>query len=259
MTLARFDQLRQALPDVTVVDIGPVVWDLRLLKSAAEMTLLERAAAVADAAMLRAAHACVLGASQRAAARAAAQAFIELGADPGPVGPISAGRGWDFLHGHLGDAPLTDGDVVHIELIPRVDGYSSRLIRCVVVGETTPEFERAAVLLRELQDRQIEAMRPGALASDVDAILREGVLKGGLRPSFENISGYTLGYCAAAGPRTSDFTRIFHPEAGWRIEPGMVFHMYASAAGVSWSETVAVEPDGPRRLTRLAREVLRSP
>lgn len=258
MTLARFAQLRQALPDVTFVDMGPVIWELRLLKSEAEMALLERAAAVADAAMLRAAKACVRGATQRAAVLAAAQAFIELGADPGPVGPISAGRGWDFLHGHLGDSALAEGDVVHIELIPRVDGYSARLMRCVVIGAVTQEYEDAAASLRELQDRQIAAMRPGALARDVDAILRRGVLERGLRSSFDNISGYTLGYYAAAGPRTSDFTRIFHPQADWRLEAGMVFHMYASAAGVSWSETVAIEPDGPRRLTRLPRELLRS-
>ena len=212
MNLARFAALQAALPQATVVDLGPVVWELRLIKSPAEVALLERTAAVADGAMERAARACVRGATQRAAVAAAAQAFIEQGADPGPVGPISAGRGWDFLHGHLGEEPLADGDVVHLELIPRVEGYSARLMRCAVVGHPPPGFEAAAERLRDLQDRQIEALVPGARADQVDAILREGVLSHGLRTSFDNISGYTLGYYAAAGPRTSDFTRIFHPQ-----------------------------------------------
>jgi len=99
-------------------------------------------------------------------------------------------------------------------------------------------------------------MRPGAVARDVDAILREGVLRAGLRDSYDNITGYTLGLYAAAGPRTSDFTRIFHPEADWVIEPGMVFHMYASAGGASLSETVLVTEAGPELLTKLPREVL---
>ena len=60
----------------------------------------------------------------------------------------------------------------------------------------------------------------------VDAILRRGVIDAGLRTSFDNISGYTLGFYAQAGPRTSDFTRIFHPGAAWRLEANMVFHMY---------------------------------
>jgi Xaa-Pro dipeptidase len=91
-----------------------------------------------------------------------------------------------------------------------------------------------------------------------DAILRGGVLDAGLRDSFDNISGYTLGFYAPMGPRTSDFTRIFHPYADWRLEAGMVFHMYASAAGVSFSETVLVSADGPQRLGGLPRELMGS-
>jgi Xaa-Pro dipeptidase len=36
----------------------------------------------------------------------------------------------------------------------------------------------------------------------------------------------------------------------------MVFHMYASAAGVSFSETVLVTEAGPERLTNLPRTLL---
>lgn len=256
MPVARFARLREALPDAQFVDVGNVVWELRLTKSAAEVALLRRAAGVADQAMLRAAAACVRGASQRDAAKAAAAAFIELGADPSHPGPISAGRGWDFLHGHLEDTPLSEGDVVHIELTPRVSGYSARLMRCAVVGTPSMELENAAAQLCNLQDRQIAAMQPGAIAEDVDAILRNGVIDSGLRASFDNISGYTLGFYAQAGPRTSDFTRIFHPGATWRLEPQMVFHMYASAQGASFSETVLVTDKGPERLTRLPRTLI---
>jgi Xaa-Pro aminopeptidase len=256
MPLARFERLRAALPRAEFVDLGPVVWELRLRKSASEIELLRRAAAIADEAMRRTAAACMAGASQREAARAAVASYVALGADPGPPGPISAGRGWDFLHAQLEDAPLAKGDVVHIELTPRIAGYSARLMRCVAVGRPSFELVGAAESLAALQDRQIAAMHPGALAGDVDAILRDGVLAAGLRDSYDNITGYTLGLYAQAGPRTSDFTRIFHPGAEWRLEPGMVFHMYASAAGVSFSETVLVTERGAERLTTFPRTLI---
>lgn len=259
MPLSRFTKMKEALPAASFVDLGNIVWELRLHKSSSELELIRRAAAVADQTMLRAATTCVRGASRRDAAREAVAAFVELGADPGPPGPISAGRDWDFLHGHLDDSPLADGDVVHIELTPRVSGYSARLMRCAVVGTPSRELEAATALLRDLQDRQIAAMRPGALADDVDAILRRGLVESGLRPTFDNICGYTLGFYASAGPRTSDFTRIFHPGAGWKIEPQMVFHMYASAQGASLSETVLITDQGPERLTRLARSLIINP
>jgi Xaa-Pro dipeptidase len=256
MPVGRFERLEAALPEARFMDLGPVVSELRLVKSPAEIALLRRAAGVADEALRIAAAACVRGASQRDAAKAAVAAFVELGADPGPPGPISAGRGWDFLHGHLEDRPLAEGDVVHIELTPRVSGYSARVMRCVTVGPPSRALRDAAERLAEIQDRQIAAMRPGAVAGEVDEILREGVLAAGLRDSFDNISGYTLGFYSHAGPRTSDFTRMFHPGAAWRLEPGMVFHMYVSAAGASFSETVLVTETGPERLTHLPRSLI---
>ena len=256
MPVARFSQLCTQLPAAQLIDIGNVGWELRLIKSPAEIDLLRRAAAIADESVRRAAAVCVRGTNQREAARVAASTYIGLGADPSYVSPISAGRGWDFLHGHLEDRVLVDGDIVHIELTPRIFGYSARLMRCAVIGEPKPEFVAAAAQLRALQDRQIAAMVPGALAHDVDAILRDGVIASGLRPSFDNISGYTVGLYAQAGPRTSNFTRIFHPGAQWRIEPNMVFHMYASAQGASYSETVLVSETGPERLTQLPREII---
>jgi Xaa-Pro dipeptidase len=204
----------------------------------------------------RAAAACVAGVSQRETARVAASTFIELGADPDHPGPISAGRGWDFLHAHLEDKPLVGGDVVHIELVPRMSGYSARLMRCAVVGKAPAALVATCEKLRAVQDRQIAAMTVGARAADVDTILRKGLLDEGLRESFDNITGYTLGFYAAAGPRTSDFTRIFHPAADWRIERNMVFHMYASAKGASLSETVLVTDAGPECFSKLPRTLI---
>jgi Xaa-Pro dipeptidase len=256
MSVGRFGSLRNALPDARIVDIGPVVNELRLIKSPAEIALLRRASAVADESLQRAAAVCIPGASQRDAARVAVSTYVELGADPSPAGPISAGTGWDFLHGHLSDAPLSAGDVVHIELTPRIAGYSARIMRCVTLGRPSASLAAAAETLRTLQDEQIAALKPGAVASEVDAILREGIVRSGLRASYDNITGYTLGLYAPQTPRTSDFTRILHPGADWKVEPGMVFHIYASAGGASMSETVLVGANGPERLTCFPRGLI---
>lgn len=256
MSLRRFEQMRAALPGARFVDTGPVANELRLIKSPAEIAILRRSAAVADEAMRRAAAVCVPGGTQRDAARVAVSTYVELGADPSPAGPISAGTGWDFLHGHLSDTPLSPGDVVHIELTPRIAGYSARIMRCVSLGKPSPVLAAAAESLIALQDEQIAALKPGAVASEVDAIMREGVIRTGLRPSYDNITGYTLGLYAPQTPRTSDFTRILHPGADWRIEAGMVLHIYASAGGASISETVLVGGDGPERLTKLPRGLI---
>ena len=130
-------------------------------------------------------------------------------------------------------------------------------MRPTVIGPPSAEQAEAARVLVEAQDRQIAAMLPGAVARDVDRICREGVLKAGLRDRYDNISGYTLGYYGTPlmPPRSSDFTRTFLPTSEWRLEPGMVFHMYTGARGMAFSETVLVGERGPERLTRLERRL----
>ena len=69
------------------------------------------------------------------------------------------------------------------------------------------------------------------------------VLRAGLRDHYDNITGYTLGYYSQQPLRSSDFTRVFLPNADWRLEEGMIFHMYTSTRGVWFFST----SPGPRR------------
>lgn len=255
MSVDIFRRLQTALPDARFIDMTGVPWEQRLIKSPAEIARIARAASIADHTMQDIVGMVRPGMSEREVAAFAARRYLELGAEPGHVGPITSGSGWDHLHGHLHDRPLQRGDILHMELVPRFDGYSGRLMRCVAIGGATPEQQAVSDRLVALQDAQIAAMRPGAAARDVDRILRQGVLEAGLRDTYENITGYTIGYYSKQPLRSSDFTRIFHPEAGWRLEAGMVFHMYASARGIAYSETVHVTPDGPERLTRTDRRL----
>lgn len=256
MPVARFRHLERVMPGADFIDMNDVFRPMRLRKSPREINVLKKAAAVADQAMLLAIAAAVPGASSRQAAAVASKAFIELGADFGRTGPITVGRGWNFMHGKLSDDPLQPGDILHIELVPKVNGYCARLMRPAVMGDPSPEVRDATSELIALQDQQFAAMKPGANAGEVDAILRDGAVKAGLRADYVNNTGYTLGYYFEQAPRTSDFTRVFTKDADWTLEAGMTFHMYTSAsAGVAISETIHVTPDGAERLTKIERRL----
>jgi Xaa-Pro aminopeptidase len=255
MSAGRFERLRQALPDRSFVDLGSGLWELRHRKSQAEIAYMRGAAAIADAAMMQAIAAVREGGSERDVARAAALAYMDLGADDGLVGPLTSGRSWDSLHGHLHDHPLEPGAVMHIELVPRVRDYSSRIMRSVVVGPPSRKQLAAAKTMIALQDAQMAALRPGVRACDVDRVLRQGMIDAGLRQTYDNVTGYTLGAYPYPTLRISDFHRAFTPAAAWTVESGMTFHMYTSAEGLAFSETVLVTDSGPERLTRTERKL----
>ncbi|HVQ77001.1 MAG TPA: Xaa-Pro peptidase family protein [Candidatus Binatia bacterium] len=256
LTVQTYEALRRALPRATFVDFSTVLRELRLRKSPREIEYLRRAADIADQAMREAVAAVGEGVSERAAAIAASRTFLRLGADTARTGPITAGARSGTLHGLLGDHRLSQGDILHMELVPSISGYSARLMRPTAIGPPSTEQADTAARLIEIQDDQIAAMKPGAVARDVDRVCRARVLDAGLRESYDNFTGYTLGYYGATHPpRTSDFTRAFVPTADWVLEPGMVFHMYTGARGMSFSETVLVTESGPERLTQLERRL----
>ena len=256
LTVRRWQALTGAFPAAAFVDFGEVLRELRLRKSAEEIALLRRAAGIADRAMAAAVDAAGEGKNEREAAAAASRTFLELGADSPRVGVITSGRRASSLHGVLGDHRLERGDLLHMELVPQVHGYSARIMRPTAIGAPSATQRDAARALVELQDRQLAAMKPGAVAADVDRVVRDGVLAAKLRDRYENATGYTLGYYAPWSPRTSDFTRLFVPSGTWALEPGMVFHMYVSAQGLAFSETVVVTDAGAERLTQTERILL---
>jgi len=253
LTVRRWQSLTAALPSASFVDFGEILRELRLRKSAEEIALLRRAAGIADRAMVAAVAAAGEGRNEREAAAAASRTFLELGADTPRVGVITSGRRAASLHGGLGSHRLERGDLLHMELVPQVHGYSARIMRPTVIGTPSAAQTDAAHVLVGLQDRQLAAMKPGIVAADVDRVVRDGVVAAKLRDRYDNATGYTLGYYAPWSPRTSDFTRLFVPTATWVLEPGMVFHMYVSATGMAFSETVLVTDAGAERLTGMER------
>jgi Xaa-Pro dipeptidase len=96
-------------------------------------------------------------------------------------------------------------------------------------------------------------MRPGSRAGEIDAILRDAILEAGLRKTYGNFTGYTLGFIGL--PKTSDFTRAFLPGSDWFLEEGMVFHMYTYAAGIAFSDTILITSSGSERLTKTERKL----
>jgi Xaa-Pro dipeptidase len=249
-------RLQEALPDAVFIDLPGISSTLRAVKDSTEIDYLQQASKVADQSMERLQQMFAPGMSSRDAGAIAAASYMMFGGDDGQVGRICKGSGgFGFLHAELDDIPLQMGDVLHAELVPRVNHYSARLMRPISLGPPDGDLKKIATSLIHNQDLQIEAMSDGAVAADVDAILREGIVNDGIRDTYENVTGYNLGIYGRT-PRPSDFSYIFLPNSDWKLQAGMVFHMYASAGGIAFSETVLVTENGGQRLTQSKRKIL---
>ena len=256
LTVQRFHTLQEAFDGSQFQDYSEYFIRCRALKSPTEIAHLRRASRIADRTFQALLTDLEIGDSVRDCTALAAQHTIRLGGDPAPVGPVTKNIADNNMHALVDDEPIHEGDVLHVELCPYYKGYGSRIMRPIHMGPAPQDLLCTAKEIVALQDRQFAAMRPGVAACDIDAILRDGMLNSGLKPSYSNISGYSLGYYQLYTPRASDFTYIFRPSDTWLLETGMVFHMYTVASGLAFSETICITANGSERLTATDRNLL---
>ncbi|MGR4932473.1 M24 family metallopeptidase [Bradyrhizobium sp. CAR08] len=252
LTVNRALELENLLPSAKFADFSRVMWEMRLVKSPLEVACLQMASEICDRAAAAAFDAARAGISEREVFAAMTGQAWRSGADNAQVAVISSGPSTSF-HASLGGRVLEKGDIVFVEPVPHFRGYTARMMRPKTIGAPTEEQLRIAETIIRIQDEQFRTMKPGANARDVDRVLREGILAAGLRDSYTNLTGYTLGL--KCPPRTSDFTRVFLPKSDWKLEESQVFHMYTSASGLPFSETVLVTPEGGKRLTKMERKL----
>lgn len=252
LTVGRYLQFQRDLPGCRIVDFSGCIAELRLNKTPSEIAYLRKASRIADDCMMSAVEAAGPGVYEREVAAAAYATAMRAGADNGRILLSASGKQSDSIHGRLGVRNLEDGDVLHLEMVPQVRGYSARVMRPTFIGTPSRDGTFLAERLPAIQDEQIAAMAPGKSGAEIDAIARERILGEGLCRSYPNHTGYTLGYHAQ--PRTSDHTRIFVPSAEWVLEPGMVFHMFMAVRGIAFGETILVTEGGHERLTRTPRK-----
>lgn len=167
--------IRQNCPAAELVDIGAELLAIRMIRSAGEIERIREAARIADIgaevflATVRA------GVSERDLWTEIWYAMQRAGADDLHIS-LCRGPGSFWPH-PASDAVFAPGDIVSIELSPRVNGYFSQANRMCFVGRPEREWNDLADLAAEALRIAIAAMRPGTVARDVVAQVSAFVAK----------------------------------------------------------------------------------
>jgi Xaa-Pro aminopeptidase len=133
-------------------------------------------------------------------------------------------------------------------------GYNSDSTRTYVVGTPDPAAaERIAVLVRA-QQAAVDAVRPGATASEVDAAARTVLAEAGLGEAFLHRTGHGIGVSVHEEPYIAPGNDLVLREGmAFSIEPGIYF---AGAWGARIEDIVVVTADGGERLNVAPHELV---
>jgi Xaa-Pro dipeptidase len=153
--------------------------------------------------------------------------------------------------GEMGGLPganvLQEGDPVIADIVPRLDGYWGDICGTHFVGAPSAEMAKIRGVVHDALRRGMDAVRPGVIARDLDAMLR-GVITASGYPVYPHHSGHGVGVSFHEEPRLVPYNdMVLAPGMVIAIEPGIYL---PGVGGVRLENVVLVRADGCELLTR---------
>ncbi len=215
------DRLREQLPAATVVSANPVVRSSRMLKSPAELALMQAAADVTIAAYDRIYPQIREGMTPADIEKLFAAAITALGGT-NPWGLVLLGEASAYPHGSGKPQHVRRGEVVLLDCGCEVRGYQSDISRTFVFGAApTPEQRKVWEQMRRGQDIAFAAARIGVPAGRVDDAVRRAYESWGYGPGYK-LPGLSHRTGHGIGMEGHEPVNLVHGETT-PLAPGMCF------------------------------------
>ena len=249
-SFALFDGLRRQAPTLEFVSADPVTVGCRVIKSPAEIALLQRANDITIAAYKATLPHLKEGITNRELSANIAAAYTALGANGNAMAIF--GKYTAFPHGSIQPQKLREGDLVLVDDGCTVDGYQSDITRTVIFGKPTARQRQVWELERKAQDAALAAAKPGATCESVDAAARKVITDAGFGPGYK-VPGLPHRTGHGIGLEGHEWTNFVKGNKT-RIEPGMCFSDEPTIAiygefGIRLEDCLHITPDGGRMFT----------
>ena len=248
---ATVDGLRTAAPAVEGVSATPVTAGCRMIKSPAEIALMQHASDVTIAAYRAGLATLREGMTQGELSANIGAAYRALGYN----GFASAmfGEFTAFPHGSITPQKLKEGDVVMIDDGCTVDGYQSDITRTVVFGKPTPRQRQIWDLEKRAQNAALAAAKIGAPCEAVDAAARKVITDFGFGPDYK-VPGLPHRTGHGIGLDGHEWTNLVRGNKT-KLEPGMCFSDEPMVAiygefGIRLEDCFYMTPEGPRTFSK---------
>jgi Xaa-Pro dipeptidase len=247
------DGLQQALPDARIVSGASVVRGCRMIKSPAELALMQLAADIQIAAFRHVAPRIERGMSQQDIQAMLIAASRALGGET-DGGLILIGESSAYPHGSHIPRRVADGEVILFDAGVTVLGYQSDISRTMIFGRPADAKQRLLFdQVRRGQDIAMETARVGTPAGKVDDAVRAYYASLGYGPGYK-LPGTPHRTGHGIGMDGHEPVNLVHGETT-PLAPGMCFSnepgIYIPGAfGVRIEDCFHMTADGPRWFTR---------
>lgn len=179
------DGIRKLAPQFSFVSGDPVTIPCRLIKSPAEIALMQKATDITIAAMKIGINSLYEGISPKEFSEIVATAQNKFGASS-DFAMVNFAEASAFPHGSTQPQKLKKGDIVLMDCGCRVEGYSSDISRTIVFGAApTARQQEIWNLEKAAQTAGYKAAQLGVPCENVDAAARKVITDAGFGPGYQ--------------------------------------------------------------------------
>ena len=246
-------QIRASGKDIALVPLEAVIEGQRACKDGQEIAATRRAVACAENAFRKLRAAISPGLTESEIARML-EDFMRADGAEGPSFPIivASGPNSALPHAVPGRRRLQPGEPLLLDWGARVDGYCSDISRALFCGTPDDQFRECYRTVQKAQSAAIDAIRPGQIGRDVDAVAREIIRDAGFKGRFGHSLGHGTGLFIHEAPRLSPRSDdVLKAGMLVTVEPGIYLPDWG---GVRLENQVWVREDGAEILNRLDLE-----
>ena len=251
MPAADFLRLRERLGGFEITDASPLIRNLQVIKSAAEIDKIRFVCQLTSNAFARLPSAIAAGMSEREICRRLKMDLLQHGADDSPYLIGGSGPdGYDDIIMGPTDRVLQSGDVMIIDTGTTYDGYFCDFDRNFAFGAVSDKTRHAYDVVFAATEAGLQAARPGATACDLWAAMWRVLEQGGALGNAVGRLGHGLGMRLTEWPsnRPGDNT-VLKPGMVMTLEPGMLF---APGKMMVHEENIVIREDRAELLTQRA-------
>jgi len=253
---AVFDGLRHASPALEMASADPVTAGCRMIKSPAEIALMQRANDITIACYKVVFATLREGMTQREVSANVSAAYRALGAQGSAMAIF--GKYTAYPHGSIEPQQLREGDMVLVDDGCAVEGYQSDITRTAVFGKPTARQREIWNLERKAQDAALAAAKVGATCESVDAAARQAITDAGFGPGYKT-PGLPHRTGHGIGLDGHEWTYLVRGNKT-RLQPGMCFSDEPTIAiygefGVRLEDCMHIAEDGARMFTRQSQSI----
>jgi Xaa-Pro aminopeptidase len=258
LSYAQALELARALPEMELDDGDGLMQRARLVKSDAEIAIMQEAGAIAEAVTEAAIAAVRPGVREYDVVADAMHALYRLGGEMAHLATpfVASGEHMSPPNRFASDKVIREGDLVFIDIGAMWNGYYSDIGRTVICGRPSRRQQEVFTAVYHALRAATEAMRAGNTNGDVaEAVRAEGASRG-LGDSFLSLFiGHGIGMGANEPPYVGEALpgdEVVELRAGMTmaIEPLIWVPEVRGGGGVRLEDTIAVGEQGGVPLTR---------